>query len=148
MSFLTRILLIVLGINAMLMLGQAAVLEINPSGAPVFFDCQGTIFGELEQNGCTTGTYVLNDTTPTSLLPSGETSVSPTTGNIFTDGFTALKNWLLTSTGLGYVTSILGAPSNFLKMMGLPPVFSFVVGALWYGLTLFLIIAFLIGRDT
>ena len=147
MSNLTMGLVVVLAINVVMFIGQAAILEINPEG-PVLYHCNGTILGALEQTGCSNqGSYVLDDTDPANRLPSGEGSVSPTTGNIFTDAFTAAKSWLLDTMGLSYVVSLLGAPMSFLESLGLPSAFSFAVGAMWYGLTLFLIVAFLLGRD-
>lgn len=147
MSNLTTALIIVLSINAMLFLGQAAALNIA-ADAPTFYNCQGTIFGQIEQQGCqNTSLYLLNDTNPSSVLPSGESSVSPETGNIFTDAFTSIKSFFIDTLGLGYLVAIVSAPSNLLKGLGLPSEFSFAVGALWYLTTLFLVIAFFWGRD-
>lgn len=147
MTTLTNALIVVLAVNVMLFLGQAAMIEINPT-APQFINCEGTPLGSLEATGCTTpGSYVLNSSNPASMLPSGETSVSPETGVLFTDPFTAFKTWLLTSLGLSYLVAIVAAPYNFLTALGLPQAFIFAIGTLWYGVTLFLIIAFALGRD-
>lgn len=146
MSAITYAFTVVMAINVMLFLGQIAVIEVN-ADAPVFHTCKGSLLGSFESSNCTTGEYVLDDTNPTDRLASGETSVSPETGNIFTDSFTALKNWFLDSTGLSYVVQILSAPYNFLKALQLPQAFVFAVGTLWYGVTLLLIILVLIGRD-
>lgn len=146
MSNLTNALIIVLCINLMLFFGQIAVTAINPEG-PQFFNCEGSLIGSVEQGGCTGSTYILDDTDPANRLPSGETSVSPETGNIFTDAFTAAKTWMLDSLGLSYVVNILSAPMNILEAIGLPQAFAFGVGAMWYLMTLFLLVAFLIGRD-
>ena len=145
MSNLTNALAIVLGINALLFLSQVAVLELD-SSAGTFYNCEGTILAEFEQGNCTNANYVL-DNNPIDLLPSGSSSVNPDTGNIFTDGFSAIKNWFLDITGVSYIIAIVSAPYNLLKVMGLPSAFAFAVGGLWYGLTLFLIIAFMFGRD-
>lgn len=141
MSNLTQALVIVLAINAVLWLGQVAVLEVNPTGT-TFFNADGTTLQSFDS-----GNYTLNDDDPATVLPSAESSVSPETGNIFTDAFTGIKNWFLESTGLNYVFSVLGAPYRFLKAAGLPSQFTFVLGSMWYGITLFLVIAFMFGRD-
>jgi len=146
MSNLTNALAIVLAINVMMFLGQSAILSMD-SEAGTFYNCEGTIIGGFEQSACANSEYLLNDADSASLLPEGAQSVNPETGNIFTDAFSGIKTWLLDSTGLSYLVNILSAPTNFLKMMGLPSAFSFAVGALWYGLTLFLIVGFLFGRD-
>lgn len=146
MSAITYAFTVVMAINVMLFLGQIAAIEVN-ADAPRFHDCQGSILGSFESGNCSAGTYILDDSNPTERLASGETSVSPETGNIFTDAFTALKNWFLNVTGLSYIVQILSAPYNFLKALMLPQAFVFAVGTLWYGVTLFLIILVLIGRD-
>lgn len=138
---------IVLGINIMMFLAQAAILDLD-SDAGVFYNCEGTILAEFEKGNCESDAYLLTDDDPSNNFPSGATSVNPDTGNIFTDGFSGIKGWLFESTGLSYVVAILSAPSSILKAMGLPSAFSFAVGALWYGLTFLLIIAFAFGRDT
>jgi hypothetical protein len=142
---LTWFLTVVLAVNVALFLGQTAIIELG--GQDNFYNCQGTIIGQLEQSGCSGSSFVLNNTNPSSRLPSGETSVNPETGNVFTDAFTGVKNWFIQDLGLGYLMAILGAPSNVLQAMGLPEAISFILGAFWYGLTLFLIVAFLFGRD-
>lgn len=146
MSNLTSALILVLAVNVVMFLGQAAILEINPEGSR-FYNCEGSILATLDQGNCTAGTYVLDDTDPAGRLPSGESSVSPETGNVFTDAFTAAKSWFLDSLGLSYLVAILAAPVSFLSAIGLPSAFSFAVGVLWYGVTLFLIVAFILGRD-
>lgn len=146
MSAITYAFTVVMAINVMLFLGQIAVLETNTE-APIFHDCQGSLLGSFETGNCSAGNYILDDSDPTSRLASGETSISPETGNIFTDAFTALKSWFLESTGLSYLVQILSAPYNFLKALMLPEAFVFAVGTLWYGVTLLLIILVLIGRD-
>lgn len=146
MSNLTNALAVVIGINVIMFLAQAAILELEPEGSS-FYNCEGSIIASFDKNNCTSATYVLDDSNPKDLLPTGAKSVDPDTGNIFTDAFTGIKTWLLDSLGLSYLANILSAPTNMLKAMGLPDAFSFAVGALWYGVTLFLIVAFLFGRD-
>lgn len=144
MSNLTTALTIVLAINVMFILGQVAVTEVSGSEA-TFYNCSGTIHSELGSCG---GDYALNTGGSVALLPDADaTSVSEETGNVFTDAFTGIKSWFLESTGLSYVTQILSTPYNIILSLGLPPAFAFAVGGLWYGVTLFLLIAFLFGRN-
>lgn len=146
-STLTYAFMIVISINACLWLGQVAMLDINPD-ATEYITCEGTALGTVEANNCQIqGSYYLTDEDPTTRLPSSESSISPTTGNIFTDSFTAIKNWFLETTGLSYLVQVLSAPSNFLKAIGVPSEISFAFGGLWYLITLFLIIAFFTGRE-
>lgn len=145
MSNLTTALVIMLSINVIFLLGQASVMEINPEGTN-FYDCQGSMLGDLSTGNCSNQAYLLDDTDPASVLPEGETSVSPETGNVYTDTFTTSRSWLLDSLGLRYVVNLLSAPYNILKSIGLPDIFAFAIGGLWYGITLFLIVAFILGR--
>lgn len=138
---------IVMGINVMMFLGQVAVLELNPA-APVFFNFKGSMLGEFDVNkGNTAGNYSLDDSDPASRIPSATASVNPSSGNIFTDMFASIKNWLLQSTGVNYLLAILSAPYNFLKSIGLPNAFTFAVGTLWYAVSLLLLVLFVTGRD-
>lgn len=147
MAELGNALAIVLSINALLFLGQVAALEMNPEGPVQFYNCQGSILGQLETGSCAGPTYILNDTNPSNLLPSQGSQIQISNGNIFTDTFSAAISWLTQTTGLNYLYQIVSAPSNFLKALGLPQQFSFAIGALWYGFTFFLIVAYIMGRD-
>lgn len=137
----TLALVIVMSINVMLFLGQAAALELNPDGTQ-YYNNEGTLLNSFRG-----GNYTLPNN-PDELLPSGESSVNPETGNIFTDTFSATRSWLLETTGLGYLINLLGAPAQFLYSIGLPAAFSWAIGALWYGITLFILVSWIIGRDT
>lgn len=137
---LTTALLIVMAVNVMLFLGQIAVLEINPEGNK-FFNYSDSMLSSYDS-----GDYVINDTDVNSQLPGLVTGVDPEQGSFWTDPIGTLKSWLLQSTGIGYLWSIVTAPANFLKALGLPAAFSFSIGALWYALTLFLIISWVMGR--
>jgi hypothetical protein len=137
----------VLCINAMLFLGQIAIIETS-SDAVRFMTCQGNIVGQLEQNKCNTSNYILDDSDPKGRLPSGETSVAPDTGFSYTDSFTGLKGFFLNTLGLGYLGMIFSAPYNFLKALQLPSAFVFIIGSMWYAFSIILVIAWLFGRNT
>jgi hypothetical protein len=79
-------------------------------------------------------------------LPETEQSVSPETGNVFTDLFRTAKNWVLKTTGAQYVIDFLTAPVDLLRSMGLGNQLIFIIGALWYGVFVFLIISWLFNR--
>jgi len=145
MSNLTYALVIMLSLNAILILGQASVLGINED-ASLIYHCNGTMLGELS-TGCDDGTYILSDGESTTQLPSASSSVNAETGVSYTDSITTSRSWLLESTGLGYVVNLLSAPYNIIKSLGLPEIFAFAIGGLWYGVTLFLLVAFILGRN-
>lgn len=140
---LTTVLLIVLSVDLILFLGQVSIHNINPE-APTYLNYPGSFLGRFD-----IGNYTLDqDIMEGNKLPSLEQSVSVTTGNIFTDSITSIKNWLLDTSGLGYVLGVLGGPITYLGYLGAPKEFIFAIGALWYGITLFLIIGFIFGRNT
>lgn len=136
----TIALIIVLCINAVLMLGQIAILEVNPDGV-TFTHKNGTIYGEyLDDN------YALNESKTLQGLPSGKTGVDPDTGNIFVDVFSSILDWLGSVTGLSYLWEIIGAPYHFLSSLGFPPAFTGIFGTMWYAYTFFVIIGWITGR--
>lgn len=145
MANLTMALMVVLSINVILFLGQASIIEINED-ATVFYNPQDSLLCNFEAGNCNSSAYVLETSEADKLLPDKVTSVSDE-GNIFTDIFGSIKQWFLDKTGLAYLIDLLKAPNNFLNAIGLPGAFSFALSAMWYGLTLFLVIAFIWGRS-
>jgi len=138
----------ILCINAMMFMGQISLLGVNPSGTE-YMTCQGNLIGQLETSGCTVpGQYILNDSNPSGVLPSGQTAVDPNTGFQYTDSFTGIKGFFMNTLGLGYVVQVLSAPYNFLQALGLPQAYRFIIGSLWYAFTLFLIVGYFFGRST
>jgi hypothetical protein len=107
---------------------------------------EGNLLCKFEAAGCANSTYDVTGQNPGDRLPDTSISVSPTTGNIFTDTFNTLKNWFMENTGLGYVVNILAGPSSFFKAVGLPAEISFILGAMWYAIGLYFLIAFIAGR--
>lgn len=146
MSNLTTALTFVMILNVLMWFGQVSMLELNEDGT-VYFNCEGTMLEMFDKNNCN-GTYELDDSETVSDLPTAEEDISATTGNIFTDMFSSIKDWFNDVTGLNYLYAILKAPYNLLKAIGLPNEIVFGLGALWYAITFFLIIAFFWGRDS
>ena len=95
-----------------------------------------------------TGNYTL-DGDITSQLPvgTGDANVDEATGNVFTDTYKTIKNWLLETTGLKYVISVLNALPNFLKLIFTAEFFSiaFALGYLWNALVVFALVFWLKG---
>lgn len=131
-------LVFVLALNAIFFLGQTAVTEINPTGTQ-FFNYDGSMIANYDQ-----GNHTL-PTDPTDGLPSTLPSVSPTTGNIFTDGWSATQNWILDATGGSYLLDFLKAVPNFLLAIGLPQELSYALGFIWYLFSFTIIVLFIRG---
>ena len=140
MRGLSVVLIFVLGINVLFFFGQTAVASINPGGASIF-NYQGSLIASYD-----TGNYTL-PTDPSTQLPNQAGSISPTTGNIFTDAWSALTNWFLSVTGGKYLIAFINTVPNFLKALGLPAEFAFAAGWLWYLFSLFIIVAYIRGMD-
>ena len=129
MSNLTNALLVVLCINLMLFLGQASVNAIG--GSSVFYnETSGTCVNLNPNNG----------------LPDTGNSIDPDTGLAYTDDFSSGKNWLNSNKG-SCTSSIINAPANFVRYLGTPVIFNYAIEVLWYGLTIFLFVSWLLGRD-
>ena len=97
-----------------------------------------------------TGNYTLNEDIASQLpTGSGTADVDEDTGNIFTDTFKTIKNWLLETTGLKYVINVLNALPNFVKLI-FPSEFSevaFALGYLWNALVVFALVFWLKGGN-
>lgn len=146
-DMLAKMFILVIGVNVMLFLGQAAILDTNPQGTR-FYECQGNILAGYDQQNCTTGINYTLTTDSINQLPQDVTKVSGDntgTSSLFTDLFSTFKNWFLQVTGLGYITGILSAPYTILSAWGLPPAFTWAIGSLWYGFTFIVIVMFLRG---
>ena len=130
---------IILSVNVFLFLGGNAIQDINGSDFS-FFNPNNNMIGKYD-----TGNYTLTEDL-TGNLPSGSGSISPETGNLFTDTFSTLKNWFLDTTGLGFIFDIVNALPNFLKIF-LDPTLAYALGFFWHVLTIFLIINFIKGGE-
>lgn len=130
---------IMLGINVFLFLGNYAVADISGQSSGLI-NYENDMIGQFDA-----GNYTLNEDV-TSKLPSGEGSISPETGNFFTDTFSAIKNWFVETTGLNYLLGIVNAVPNFLKRF-LDPVLAYAIGFFWHALTIFLIVNFIKGGE-
>jgi hypothetical protein len=140
-KFVVTWLIFVVVLDAFLFMGQLAVNEINPAGAPQFFDLGKSITASQDA-----GNYTLSDDV-LGKLPEGEGAVSPVTGNIFTDVFTSMTSWFKSVPGVGYITAYVNAFPSFLNSLGLPPLFVFIIGSMWHTINIFAIILLIWGRD-
>ena len=133
--------ILVLGLNLIMFLVGAGMADLG--GANPFNPDKNIL---TKFNAGTNGTYDI-PSDPGAYLPSGgATSISPDTGNVFTDTFTSIKTWFVDTTGLGWLLAILSGPKIILQAIGLPLAAAWAIAALWYGITLFIIVAFIWGR--
>jgi len=95
-----------------------------------------------------TGNYTLDEDIANQLpTGTGDANVDEATGNVFTDTYKTIKNWLLETTGLKYVISVLNALPNFIKLI-FPADYTsvaFALGYLWNALVVFALVFWLKG---
>lgn len=145
MSNLTVALVFVLSVNAILFMAQASVMDLNPD-SDGFYNADGTLISNFAKDNDVDNPIIDTDEI-TANLPEAEGSLSPETGNFFTDSFSSIRRWFTSLPGINYIYGITMAPYNMLKAMNLPGAFVFGIGSLWYGITLFLIVAFFWGKE-
>ena len=131
-------------LNLLMFMAQAATMDLNED-SPIFYNCTGTV----------TQTYISGDCQQISMpntdslageLPISTQDVQGNTGIYFIDALNSLKEWI--NNKLDYFGAIVSAPYSMLKAIpGLPDAFVGILGTLWYMLTIFLIAAFILGRE-
>ena len=142
MSNLTTALAIVLSVSAMLILGGIVASDIAGEDRNLI-SCSGTLFSNCNS------TYILDVSDPQSSLPdSNINTISPTGSSSDSGIFSVIGSWIADTTGLSIVYNILSAPFTFLKAVGLAQEYAYVIGVIWYGLNLFLVISWWKGQDS
>lgn len=145
MANITQALMFVLLLNALMWLSQIAILELNPAQSS-FFNPEGTILTDYAVDGDLDSPQ-LDTSSINEHFPSNAGTVENEQGNIFTDAFKSIKNWFSGLPGVNYALATVSMPYTVLKIMRLPIPFVYIIGTLWYVLTLFLIIAFFWGKE-
>lgn len=142
-STLLTLLLVVLFVDGIGFLGQIAVNNVGLTSTASF---GGGTAGILESYK-TNGTYVIDPSNPQLDLTSEGAKVQAT-GNVISDTFSSALQWIKnkTSAGWNYFVMAISGPVPYIENMGLPSQFIFIIGAIWYALTVFLFVAFTIGR--
>lgn len=144
MGNLTTAFVFVMTLNVLMWLGQVAAIEINPEGTE-FYHCNGSLIDELGSGGCGNSTVLNTDVIEH--LPSAGSTVAPSSGSVFTDPITSILDFFKKIPGVNFLIQVAAAPYNMLKVLPLPSEFVYAIGTLWYGISIFLIIAFIWGRD-
>lgn len=147
MGNLTGALVVVVAMNMLMFIAQMAMIDIDPS-ATQMYDCQGSLLSAFDSNRCAGQNYSLANYAEGSNMPNSNPSISSSTGNIFTDTFSAMKNWLFDTFGINYLLQVLKAPYIFLQFMHLPDPISWVIAAFWYAITFFLFVNWIRGTDS
>jgi len=107
----------------------------------IFFNYDDSKINQFDE-----GNYTITSDYTTG-LPSSNQEIDEASGNIFTDTFKTIKDWVLTTTGLKYVVDVLNAVPNFLKQLfGTEYAeIGFALGYFWHLITFILFIAWIRG---
>ena len=130
--------IIMISINVILFMVQISSDKINPDSSSLY-TYEGSFMQDYDS-----GDYILNQN-ESGIIPTSEGSVSPTTGNLFTDVFASVKNWFSNSLGGKYFTQLLWGIPNILKSLSIPSEIAFALGVFWHTLTVISFIVFLKG---
>ena len=134
-------LIIMLSINVGLAFTQTAVNNLT-STPPSIMTVSNTPLSNYYNGSLQNGTSLITS----SMIPTDE-GVSDDTGNLFTDTYTALKNWVSTGVeGLGFLANVLVQPAGFLRDIGTPLPIALSIQILWSIMFIILITAWIMGR--
>lgn len=125
----------------MAQLGIDAGAEAEGVTAPSVFSYDGSHIKEFNKGDTTA--YEL-ESNFSGKIPGGSGQIADGDGNIFTDVFKVVRNWLLSVTGIKYILGVLNAVPNFLTLF-LPNPIAFALGYVWHSLNLFALIFWLKG---
>lgn len=134
-------LIVVIAIDMFIFLGQTAMSEIasmDPTyDGNTFYHGNSTWIGNSgSDNRVDTSAISLPEQSP---VEASDGSVS------YTDSISVSKSWFISAGD--YFVRVTGGPVNYVQALNLPAVFSFAIGAFWYTLSMFLVVAFIMGRE-
>ena len=147
-DYLPLILAIVLSINGVLFIAQGSITNLQEElGTPstIFFNGSGSLICDFEKSNCTGSNYVLDNDDPIKQLPDAK-NIETEEGGLFSDIFSTIKDWITGVPGVGFLINIVSAPGIFIYMLGLPDLVSMILATIWYLFTLFILVAWMLGR--
>ena len=149
MGNLSTAFIFVVTLNLLFILAQASIVMMGAAESETsflhFYNCEGTILGRFTQE-CQS---VVNTNNIQNDLPSAANTPS-TSGNVFTDLFTAILGFLAQIPGVNYVLTIATAPVTVISVIAPSPdllPFRIIIGGFWYAISIFVIFAFAAWRD-
>ena len=146
MSNLTSGIVIALCLNVVLFFANSAISEVTGQTNSLYNLTSGDVICHYDSGNCADNSYSITSESPSSFFPSVDASVSPSTGNIFTDTVSSLTRWIGEATGLKYVMNFVFAPVQFMNALHIPDYIVFGIGAVWYSLMVYLITSWIMGR--
>ena len=112
----------VIALHILVFWANASAEQIN-SSATEFYNCkESNLVSGFDINNCSDSTNYVARSDMSQAFPQtlGSASDNPNVSiNPFIQIFNTLKNWVLQSTGLGFITDVIGAPFKVLIVTGM-----------------------------
>jgi hypothetical protein len=134
-------------LNLLMFMAQAAMIDMGPDAPVRIFNCNGTIIQSYSAAGNCDELLVPGTNGLANDLPVSATQVSESTGFFLLDVLSSIRTWITNK--LTYFTAFVSAPYSILNSIpGLPIAFVGVIGTMWWGISAFLLAAFIFGRES
>jgi hypothetical protein len=135
-------LVVVLCIDAVLLMGQFAIMDINPDANITFIHYSNTTYSQYDN-----GAFVMNTGNISSQVPGATLPVS-VSDDTFTDTLPIFRTWTLGDKIINTVSTVAFGPGVYLANpdLGLPTWFSFLICSTWFILTMFLLVILIFQR--
>lgn len=135
-------------LNILMWMSQAAIVDLNPTAdSPIrFYNCSGTVIQSYSTSPNCDQIAIPNSNSINSELPISVKQTEETSGFFIVDVLSSAKNWITDK--LEYFGAIVTAPYSILKAIpGLPNGFAGAIAIMWYAISIFLLVAFILGRQ-
>jgi len=137
--------------NVFAFLAVATVMEINPDNPTILYNCENSVFEDYAVGYCGNKSLPNLQVPDTKKLQDELPDISAT-GNVvdvvtnFVDGIAEGYQWIIKK--IEYIGKIVSGPYMLISMIpALPAIVKGVIGIMWYGLSVFLLIAFMLDRS-
>jgi len=138
-------LIVVLSIDAVLLMAQFGMANINPTGNMSFITYTNSSLSKYDAGG-----YVLDTQNISAEIPGATLPVSEGTGDIFTDTFAIFRTWGTVGKFATAISTVFIGPGIYLfhPDAGFQEVlwFPYLISSMWFIITLFLFVMLITGR--
>jgi len=135
---LLRFVVIMFAINVGLGMFDASVASYNPEYEGMI-NFNNTVAARYTTGGSLDSGFLADD----EVLPESSDSVDPDTGNVFTDTFRSVRNWLnKKDSEEGLLKSLVSQPGGFMRDIGVPPMYATSFSIIWNAILIFLLVAY------
>ena len=133
-------------VNILIFMTQAAMIDIGPESTTTFYNCSNTILKNYVAGANCQEVTIPNTEGFKEELPVSVKEVDKGGLFGFLDSIATARNWITEK--IDYIIAIASGPYVILNSIpGLPKAFVGIVDLLWYGLSVFLLINWILGKD-